>query len=242
MGVLILSGSPKRGDGASRRLGLALAETIERLAQKSPGSGSKRAVGPAGGQTGWSVGGPVDGEACEPVDGAAKLVYSASLAAEELLELLGTHLTLILTFPLYVDSLPSHLVDLLEAIKGKVYGLAVYAVVNCGFFEPEKNLVVIEILKNFCREAGLKWGRALAFGGGGMVVSSSRLNFPPLSGLGRELEDLAADALAGAEGPDRLASPNVPKWLYKTGAHLLWRWKAFRNGLKGKDLYRRLDG
>lgn len=232
MGTLILSGSPKRGDGASRRLGLALVEAIGRLAPKSPGAGAFG--GPNGGdQTAGdqAVGG-----------GEVKLVYSAGLSPEGLLELLGTHRTLILTFPLYVDSLPSHLVDLLEGIKGKVSGVSLYAVVNSGFFESEKNLVAIEILKNFCLEAGLKWGRALAFGGGGMVVSSSRLNFGPLKGLGLELERLAADALAGAEGPDRLATPKVPKWFYKFGAHLLWRWKAFRNGLKGKDLYRRLDG
>ena len=125
---------------------------------------------------------------------------------------------------------------------GQEPGPTVYAVVNCGFWEPSKNDVAIELVKNFCQEGGFSWGRALAVGGGGMIFKDTRLGFPPYRAIARELDSLAESVAAGASGPDRLVTPGVPRWVYKFGAHTMWRWMAFKNRVRHEDLYARLDG
>ncbi|MDR2301262.1 MAG: hypothetical protein LBF38_04400 [Deltaproteobacteria bacterium] len=229
MGVLIVSGSPKKNRGASWRLGLALAESLKKLKLGSLPDGGEAQSGPSPPMA-------LTGE------GAASLIFSNGLSAPGLIENLKGKKALVFVLPLYVDALPSHLVDLMEGILGKIEGLPFYAVINCGFYEADKNLVAVEILKNFCREANLKWGQVLAFGGGGAINSLFGLKGFPFRGLNLELGKLAKNILAGASGPDLFAEPDFPKFVYKLGAHLQWYWMAFKNKVKFKDLYKKIDG
>ena len=83
MGVLVVSGSPKKGHGASHRLSLALVEALGRLAQRHHGEGT-------------------------PL--RAKLVYSSDLSPDGFAELSRASRALVLVFPLYFDGLPSRLI------------------------------------------------------------------------------------------------------------------------------------
>ncbi|MDR2366662.1 MAG: NAD(P)H-dependent oxidoreductase [Deltaproteobacteria bacterium] len=208
MGILILNGSPKMGDGASRRIGLALKAEIGKL----PGAGE------------------------------VTIVDSGGLAPEGLVGALRGSRAFVLAMPLYVDGLPSHLIDLLEGVGGNFPGLPFYAVINCGFWESDKNLTCVETLRNFCLESGLRWGQALAWGGGGMIPMAPPLGRWPLRGFLRELGILAGNVVGGASGPERFAVPDLPRFLYKVGANLNWYRLAMKNGVRFGDLRRRLDG
>lgn len=80
---------------------------------------------------------------------------------------------LVFAFPLYVDSVPSHLTAVLQQME-KLFqepetDRMVYAVVNCGFYEGYQNHIALNIMKCWCKKAGLSWGQGLCIGGGGMI-------------------------------------------------------------------------
>ncbi|MDR1110615.1 MAG: hypothetical protein LBP92_07970 [Deltaproteobacteria bacterium] len=176
-------------------------------------------------------------------DGPTITLGSPGLGAARLAESLEGAGALALVFPLYVDGLPSHLVDLLEGLPAAgLCGLTVYAVLNNGFWEARHNALALDILRHFCRQKGLRWGQGLAWGGGGLI--------PHLSGIGRfpfkvflqELELLSVAMMKSASGPDRFSQPSVPRFFYKASANLMWYLLALKNRIGLKTLFRRLDG
>jgi hypothetical protein len=70
---------------------------------------------------------------------------------------------LVFAFPLYVDGIPSHLLNCLRKLE-KFFGgldkkdIMVYSLGNCGFYEGDQNKLAIEMMENWCAKAGLKWG------------------------------------------------------------------------------------
>jgi hypothetical protein len=163
---------------------------------------------------------------------------------DRLLESVEAAELLVLSFPLYVDSLPSLLIEALEALAsaprraGSRRRLA--AVCNCGFPEAGHGAIALEVCHRFAMEAGFEWAGGLALGGGGVIdgkpLSGSLLD--PLTWTAKAQIrglDLAAEALAGGNPiPERairlLARPMAPRWLYLSIASLGWRLKARRNG------------
>jgi hypothetical protein len=97
------------------------------------------------------------------------------------------------------------------------------------------------VLKNFAHRAGLGWGQGLGWGGGGMISMISPLGSYPFKNLGRELDILAQNILAKQTDDDRYSHPSIPRFFYKTSANLMWFMLAFKNKLKCKDLYERLE-
>ncbi|MEA3239605.1 MAG: NAD(P)H-dependent oxidoreductase, partial [Candidatus Bipolaricaulota bacterium] len=93
-----------------------------------------------------------------------------------LLEAVKTADLIILSFPLYVDSLPAPVIRAMELIAerrlDKKTRLAVIA--NCGFPEAQHNNVAMDICQRFAHASGLEWAGGLALGMGG-AVSSQRL-------------------------------------------------------------------
>src|SRR5512137_2766360 len=150
----------------------------------------------------------------------------------------------LLSFPLYWDSLPSHLIEALERLKTIRSGTpptkpqTLYAAVQNGFPEPWHNEVAIDICRQFSKEAGFIWGGAINLGGGGAI------NGVPLEQTGgmtiklRQALDTAARAIAACEpfSPDlsqRLEIPLSPKWITTLFGGFLWRRRAKREGVKG---------
>jgi hypothetical protein len=172
----------------------------------------------------------------------AALADSSGLEVDGFLKALGGCQALVVVAPLYINGLPSHLLGLLEGVCGKVRGgLWLYAVINCGFWEPEGNVIALKMLKSFCLQSGLEWGQGLAWGGGGLLPLGPRIGRFPFGGLFKELVRLTENIAGPAPGPDRFAVPQVPRFLYKAGANIMWRWLAFKNKVKQRDLRKRLD-
>lgn len=83
------------------------------------------------------------------------------------LELLQDCSIMVFAFPLYVDSLPSHLLSCLvrleEYLKHAAFSkdCTVYAIANCGFYEGSQNALALDIMENWCSKAGVIWGGGL---------------------------------------------------------------------------------
>lgn len=169
-----------------------------------------------------------------------------SLPSEMDLEALAKQDVLILAFPLYVDSIPSHVLNCLcqleDYFKTQPSPLTVYAIVNCGFFEGEQNRHALDTVKNWCVKSGLHWGQGLGIGGGGMIPGIQ--NIPagkgPRKNFSAALKKLAGHILDASACENIYISPNFPRLAYQMSAEMEWNRQIKANGLSKKDLDRRL--
>lgn len=78
-----------------------------------------------------------------------------------------------LSFPLYVDGLPSHVVEFLtlaeEYCQTHSRRLRLYAIANNGFIEGRQNRTALQMLEAWCVRAGAVWGGGIGIGGGAML-------------------------------------------------------------------------
>jgi len=144
----------------------------------------------------------------------------------------------VFAFPLYVDGIPSNLLrELVAHERGLPPGARIYAIVNNGFYEGEQNAPALAILRNWSRRAGLAWGQGIGVGAGPMLDSVPP-DRGPMKALGRALDTLAANILAGAGGEDIYTRPGFPRALYKLGGTASFRAEAKKNGLSKRDVER----
>ena len=145
---------------------------------------------------------------------------------------------LLFVFPLYIDSLPAHLIKFLTIIEKEKMNVngnvpIVYAVCNCGFFEAEHNLVALDIVKNFSARLGMSWGYGIGIGGGGFVTSQSK-NISPKGSAANVYTALCELAKAmetdHAKKPNVFLTPNIPRFMYKFSGNLSWYLLAMKNG------------
>jgi multimeric flavodoxin WrbA len=151
---------------------------------------------------------------------------------------------LVFAFSLYVDGIPSQLLNCLYQLETffktkPIKKMSVYSLVNCGFYEGHQNAIALEIMKNWCEKAKLNWGQGIGIGGGGML--SALAGVPdgqgPKKNLSRGLKAIACSISTGTTADDLYISPNFPRFAYKLGAEMGWRQQGKANGLKPKDLF-----
>jgi len=149
---------------------------------------------------------------------------------------------IVLSCPLYVDSLPAPVIRVMEAIAEQREGLRLAekrftVIVNCGFPEARHTEIALAICRRFARETGLRWEGGLGLGGG-EAIAGRPLNH--VGGLARNVKrslQLAAASLAeGHPIPEKakelIAKPLVPFWLYRWLGHWGWKRKAKRYGVE----------
>lgn len=153
---------------------------------------------------------------------------------------------LVFAFPLYVDGIPSHLLNCLIQLE-KVFetinkkDINIYTLVNCGFYEGHQNKLAIEMMENWCLKAGLKWGQGVAVGAGGMIsaIKDVPIGRGPKKNLGKALIQFASNILKCDSEENIFITANFPRILYKLAAEMGWRQSINKNGLKRKDLFLR---
>ncbi|MBW4082014.1 NAD(P)H-dependent oxidoreductase [Paenibacillus sp. S150] len=156
--------------------------------------------------------------------------------------------TLVIAFPLYVDGIPSHLFRMLAALEEHLKAergqeIYVYAIINNGFFEGRQNHIALDILNHWCIRAGLHFGQGIGQGAGEMMGFLEKVppGQGPLKNLGKAMQSLADNIQARSTGEAMLFSPNFPRFAWRFSAtHSFWNAAAKKNGLKKKDLLRKL--
>ena len=145
----------------------------------------------------------------------------------------------LLAFPLYVDSLPTPVMNALECIAAhranqsptKPHQLFA-AISNCGFPEPDHNATALAICENFARLTHFEWAGSLALGAGEGMVHGMPLNeldgrvIPLKKALDLAAESLARGMIIPQEAQALLAKPFIPAWLYRTMGVYGWRQQA----------------
>lgn len=141
---------------------------------------------------------------------------------------------LIFTFPLYFFCLPGLLMRFLqdydmyakqhiEESKPK----KIYAVINCGFPEPEINEEAAHVIKSFSKAIGAEYRFSLLIGGGGMVLGAKEAQFmrSTMGSIAAVFDQMRDDILSNSSISPQDTSIEIPfpKKLYFLMGNLGWR-------------------
>lgn len=100
-------------------------------------------------------------------------------------ELLDTDVV-VFCLPLYVDSVPSHVLPFLKEMeffcKENSIRVTLYSISNNGFIEGNQSAPLLRIFQNFCVRSNLEWGGGIGIGGG-VMLNVTRILFVIQIGL-----------------------------------------------------------
>ncbi|MDR2596596.1 MAG: NAD(P)H-dependent oxidoreductase [Treponema sp.] len=154
---------------------------------------------------------------------------------------------IVLSFPLFVYSIPSNtlkmLIELENIIKQKQdKKLILFALINCGFYEGIQNVTAFEIVMNWCERSGVIFGGGIGQGAGEMLgfFKNTPLNKSPFANLERALETMTEKIEIKKPFEITYLNPYFPRFLWKIMAVRNWNTLASKNGLKKKDIRRKL--
>ena len=172
-----------------------------------------------------------------------KYKLSKKVDYEDIIKEINTIDTLVFAFPLYVDSLPSHVLEFLimleENFKDNLKGVTVYVIANCGFYEGKQNKIALNIMKCWCKKMNIKWAQGIGIGAGEMMggLRNVPMGKGPNTNLGLALDNLAKNINENKSGDDIFTTPSMfPRFAFRLAANRFWISKANRNGLKKRDL------
>jgi hypothetical protein len=210
MNALLLIGSPKPGASASRSFGdAALGRLTARGAETRTGR------------------------------------VTPSFRSPETMDRLMTDIDwadlVLLSFPVYVDTLPAPVMRLLETWcrragdteRAARRPVRLAALVQCGFPEAQHCAAAIDVCEEFCRESGVGWAGALAFGCGGALSGRTPERSPlakAVPALDQAAEALAAGRAIPEEARRVFGRQFAPAWAYTLFGGLGWWWIARKHG------------
>ncbi|MDE6568166.1 MAG: hypothetical protein K2K70_10605 [Lachnospiraceae bacterium] len=92
---------------------------------------------------------------------------------ERILNELSDADTVVFCLPLYVDSVPSHVLSFLKKMeifcKENNIRLTLYSISNNGFIEGNQSEPLLRVFQNCCERSNLEWGGGIGIGGGVML-------------------------------------------------------------------------
>lgn len=157
--------------------------------------------------------------------------------------------TIIFTFPLYYFCLPGMLMRYLQNFEayckeGNIHPgtTKVYAVVNCGFPEPEINTEAARVISCFCMHMGMQFRFAILIGAGPVIFQQ----MPPAVKARKQLDTALLQIADDIGSNTDIMHENIfiqvkfPQWLYYFFGSIGWKQDAKRNGLTVKDMYRQV--
>lgn len=161
---------------------------------------------------------------------------------EELTRGLDTVGYVILAAPLYVDSLPGHVVDVfskIAKIRGSVSERSTprfSAILNCGFPEAHQNDLALEICKQFSRATGLQWMGGISYPGGPTIDGTPLAESGFRGRLARPSMDCLADLIARGEAAigdctESISKLVLPRRLYVMASQMRWKRLARANSV-----------
>ncbi len=154
---------------------------------------------------------------------------------------------IVVIFPLYFFCMPAMLTRFLQdfavSYPSATRKTNVYAIVNCGFPEPEINLEAMRVMESFSQHTGRTFGGGVLIGCGGMLIDAQQA--PVMKPVFDSIEGLLTRVkcdLNYTEPPKKTLSNTVakfPRFLYFLAGNTGWRMMARKNGLRQGDLLRR---
>lgn len=167
-------------------------------------------------------------------------------AAEEALAAMLASELLVVSAPLYVDSLPALTTRALEQVTARCASAphalrTVAGVLNCGFPEAEHNRTAMRLLQAFARDAQFAWAGGVAMGAGEAIHGRPLSEVGLMARAQAKALALAGAALAAGQGVpaeaiELMARPLVPSILYRLLGGLRWRLQAHGLGVPQAQL------
>ena len=205
--------------------------------------GSPKRMTGASANLGNYIGGRLkaDGLAVETM--AAYGIAESTEDLEHLMESLDRADLLLVSFPLYWDTLPSGLteaflkiIEMKERLGNKKRSLA--AVCNCGFPESSNCHGALRSVELFGQRMGMEFLGGMAIGQGG-VLGDGRLEDSSLFKKNLARLGIAAGHLSKGERVpeaviEELGRPFIPRFLYTLIGNMNWNSMAKKNGVRGK--------
>lgn len=154
---------------------------------------------------------------------------------------------IILSCPLYVDSIPSFVIKGMELIAERYQGHDTgftgdrkhkfLAIVNCGFPESGQIDTAMRIMKRFAEEVNFHWSGGIKIGGGAAIGGQElEGNKGILSTLVKSLDQTVDGLTEDGEFSNDISLSLAPKWMYTTILNVSW-WFAARKNKANKKLY-----
>lgn len=126
---------------------------------------------------------------------------------------------LIISTPLYVDSLPSHVLRFLIEISSlNLKNKLVYVISNCGFHEGINNIVLMDIVKNYCLRNEMQFMGGLGIGGGPVAYNKHGYT----RNIHKEIKELSNKINYRLPYKNFYTHLSIPKTIYKWVANIAW--------------------
>jgi hypothetical protein len=172
------------------------------------------------------------------VEHVGKVLRNGNTA--KLFEAMNSANVVIVSSPLYVDSLPAPLISILEQYMGiPGTGAGLVGVINSGFPEPSQSRYALETLRFFANRNGFRWLGGFAIGCGGMFGGKKDLlKFKPAQHVVTAFRQAVVHLSGGEAIPDdtlALASKEImPKDVYTMMGNMGW----YSMAIKYRTLFR----
>ncbi|MFX0104810.1 MAG: NAD(P)H-dependent oxidoreductase [Candidatus Hodarchaeota archaeon] len=164
---------------------------------------------------------------------------------QNLFEMIDRADLIILTFPLYVDSLPAPVIKAMELIKEERDRVesekykSFIAISNNGFPEVHQNMTALKICRIFPEDCGFVWKGGLALGQGGAIAGIPLLERGGMvrnvvKGLDITAQAMIDDKEIPQEAIDLFSKKFIPNSIYNMFVNLGWRRQAGGYGTKKK--------
>jgi len=166
---------------------------------------------------------------------------------ETLMEIISGDI-IFLGFSLFADSIPSQTLKMLIELekiakREQAHNLIIYTIVNNGFYEGKQNHIALEIMKNWCNHSGIKFGGGIGQGAGEMIdyTEGTSINDKgPFNNLVRALRTMVEKMELKEPFEIMYLSPYFPRFAWRFLATRFWQTSAMKNGVKKKDIKRKL--
>lgn len=145
--------------------------------------------------------------------------------------------TIILAFPLYVDSPTSITLAFLDYIVDNEITLkdkSIYTIINCGFREGEQNITALNIIKRWCEKVKATYKGSILIGAG-EIVGNKKYKFISKKAL-KNLKEFS-NVIKKNKNKEIITTMDLLKdKLYCFLANISWNKKGRLNNLTKKEL------
>jgi len=154
-----------------------------------------------------------------------------------IIDSIGKSKTIILAFPLYVDSPTSITLSFLDYIidnKVSLKDKSIYTIINCGFREGEQNITALNIIKRWCEKVEATYKGAILIGAG-EIVGKKKYKFISNKAL-KNLKEFSNIIKEGKNKEIIATMDLLNDKIYCMLANLSWNKKGRINNLTKKEL------